>query len=100
MLPTQDPEAERIEMVAQGFAKRSGRVMNGLLYGANDTTFTQLHKIEDEAVLTSDVEDVGRVVNVLAQMGYIEVETDANGVQSIRLTPSGVALVASKQGAK
>lgn len=72
------------------FAKRAGKVINGLLNGSNDATFTALHTIEDASVLTEEAQDVGRVVQVLSDMEYIEVQTDANGVQSIRLTPAGV----------
>lgn len=83
------------------YPKRAGRFMDAFLNGLNATTFTPLSAITDPLVSGEQAENVDRTVKILADMLYIEVNTDASGVKSFRLTQSGVARAQAKfQGAK
>lgn len=73
-----------------GFHRRAGRFMTSFLDALNATTFTPLSAITDPIVSNEDISDVDRTTKILADMQFIEVNTDANGVKSYRLTPSGV----------
>lgn len=72
------------------FPKRAGRFMKGLLNSLNATTFTAIPTITDPVVSGEEAANVDSTVKILADMQYVEVQTDANGVKSLRLTPSGV----------
>lgn len=73
------------------FPKRAGRFMKALFLALNATTFTSIPTIADPLVSGEETANVDRTVKILSDMEYVEVQTDANGVKSLRLTPSGVA---------
>jgi hypothetical protein len=77
------------------FVKRAGRVISGLIHGANSDAFTALDAIDSPVILNEDVENIDNTVGVLEMQGFIEVQTDAEGHKSIRLTPSGVAMAST-----
>lgn len=67
--------------------------MQALLTNLNDATFTPVSSITDEAVTKEAEADINRTIDVMEKQEHIEVVTDENGSRSLRLTPSGVALV-------
>lgn len=72
------------------FPKRAGRFMKALLSGLNATTFTPISAIKDPLVVNEEAVNVDRTVTILTNMEFVEAQTDASGVKSLRLTPSGV----------
>lgn len=72
------------------FPKRAGRFMKALLSSLNASTFTPVSAITDPLVSSEDVNNVDSTVKILADMEYIEVQANADGTKSLRLTPSGV----------
>lgn len=72
------------------FPKRAGRFMKALLSGLNATTFTPLNAISNPLVANEEAKNVESTVKILSDMQFIEQQKDANGVTSLRLTPSGV----------
>lgn len=73
------------------FPKRAKRFMEALFGGLNETTFTPISAIQDPLVSQEEKVHVDSTVKILSDMQYLEVQTDANGAKSLRLTPSGVA---------
>lgn len=83
------------------FPKRAGRFMAALLNGLNGSTFTPISAVTDPLVANEQPENVTRTVTILKNMEYVEVQTDASGVISLKLTPSGVTRAQAKfQGVK
>lgn len=64
--------------------------MKALLTNLNDATFTPIPQITDPLVAGEQAQNVDSTVKILSDMGFVEVQTDANGVKSLRLTPSGL----------
>jgi len=71
------------------FPKRAGRFMSALFNALNETTFTPISAIQDPLVAGEEKVHVDSTVKILSDMQYIEVQTDANGAKSLRITPSG-----------
>ena len=79
-------------MTEQGFAKRAPRITNILMLKGDTEAFTPVLEVLPEMYHDVAPEDLARVTKVLETMGYAEVQTDENGVQSIRITAHGAWL--------
>lgn len=80
-------------MPTGSFARRAARVLGALVKGADEANFTPLSAIDSPSVIDEDPENIESTVKVLEQMGYVEVQSDAEGhPQSIKLTSSGVTM--------
>lgn len=75
---------------AEGFNRRAGKFIDALYSSLNGETFVAVQDISNETVAAEQPENTSRTVSVLSNMGYIETATDAEGRQTLRLTPAGV----------
>lgn len=79
-------------MTSQGFAKRAARITNHLMQSAPVDTFAPVSDVVPETYNDVEPEDMARILSVLEKMGYAEIQADANGVKSIRITEAGASL--------
>lgn len=86
------------ERLCSMFVKRVGNFMKALLRNLNADTFTPFASITDPVVANELIEDALRTVRVMEAQQHIEVQTNPDGSQSLRLTPSGVALLSAING--